>query len=336
MKKVKIAINGFGRIGRAAFKIALEKNNVEVVAINDLTNIDSLAYLLRHDSVYGNYSKKVSFDNNHIIVNNKKYPVYAISDPAKLPWKKHKVDVVLECTGVFVKAGSEKHLAAGAKQVIISAPAKNKETQTFVYGGNMQDFKKGKNTKIISNASCTTNCITPVMSILDKAFGVERALLTTIHAYTASQGIVDGPSKKPERGRAGAVNVVPTTTGAALATGKVLPQLNEKFDGLAIRVPVPCGSISDITVLLRKDVTVDQINNALKRESKKPMYKKVLKVTDEILVSSDIVGDSHSAIVQTNMTKVVGGDLIKILAWYDNEWGYSTRLVEQAVLLGKM
>jgi len=331
MKKVKIAINGFGRIGRAVFKIALDNKDVEVVAINDLTNIDSLAYLLQHDSVYGNYPKKVSFDENNIIVNNKKYPVSAVSDPVKLPWKKYKVDVVLECTGVFVKQGSEKHLTAGAKQVIISAPAKNEQTQTFVYGGNMQDFEKSKKTKVISNASCTTNCITPVMSILDKAFGVERALLTTIHAYTSSQGIVDGPSKKPERGRAGAVNVVPTTTGAALATSKVLPQLAGKFDGLAIRVPVPCGSISDVTVLLRKDVTVDQINNLLKRESKKPMYKKVLKVTDEILVSADIVGDPHSAIVQTNMTKVVGGDLIKILAWYDNEWGYSTRLIEQAV-----
>lgn len=326
--KIKVAINGFGRIGRAAFKILLKKpSKYEVVAINDLTSPDALAYLLQYDTVYGRYEKKVSSTPHAIVVGGKKFPVLAQPEPQKLPWKKLKVDVVLECTGRFVKDGSAKvHLKAGAKKVIISAPPKGAgDIQTFLLGVNQ---KKYKNENVISNASCTTNCIAPVAKVMMEKFGVEKAMMTTIHAFTADQNLVDGPHKDWRRGRTAAQNIVPTSTGAAIATGQVLPELAGMFDGLSIRVPVAVGSLSDFTFVLKKNATVQQINNALKAASKSPLMRGILGVTEDQVVSSDFIGDPRSSIVDLRLTKVVGGNLVKIVAWYDNEWGYSNRLVE--------
>lgn len=330
---MKLAINGFGRIGRAAFKIALEKRGVQIVAINDLTDTRTLAYMLRYDSVYGRYNKVVSYDEKNLIVAGKKIPVFAEKDPAKLPWKKLGVDVVLECTGVFEKKEDlAKHIQAGAKKVVLSAPAKD-DTMTLVFGTELTKKNIGKE-KIISNASCTTNCIAPVMQVLHSTFGIDKAIMTTVHAYTASQRLVDGPDPKDlRRGRAGAVNMAPSSTGAAKATALVIPDLKEKFDGISIRVPVVCGSLSDITALLKRDVTPEEINQAFVKMSKHPMYKNVLGVTgpDDELASTDIIGTNYSTIVDLKYTRVVGGNLIKVLAWYDNEWGYSNRLVEMAL-----
>jgi len=330
---MKLAINGFGRIGRAAFKIALEKRGVQIVAINDLTDTRTLAYMLRYDSVYGRYNKVVSYDEKNLIVAGKKIPVFAEKDPAKLPWKKLGVDVVLECTGVFEKKEDlAKHIQAGAKKVVLSAPAKD-DTMTLVFGTELTKKNIGKE-KIISNASCTTNCIAPVMQVLHSTFGIDKAIMTTVHAYTASQRLVDGPDPKDlRRGRAGAVNMAPSSTGAAKATALVIPDLKEKFDGISIRVPVVCGSLSDITALLKRDVTPEEINQAFVKMSKHPMYKNVLGVTgpDDELASTDIIGTNYSTIVDLKYTRVVEGNLIKVLAWYDNEWGYSNRLVEMAL-----
>lgn len=330
---MKLVINGFGRIGRAAFKIALEKRGVQIVAINDLTDTRTLAYMLRYDSVYGRYNKVVSYDEKNLIVAGKKIPVFAEKDPAKLPWKKLGVDVVLECTGVFEKKEDlAKHIQAGAKKVVLSAPAKD-DTMTLVFGTELTKKNIGKE-KIISNASCTTNCIAPVMQVLHSTFGIDKAIMTTVHAYTASQRLVDGPDPKDlRRGRAGAVNIAPSSTGAAKATALVIPDLKEKFDGISIRVPVVCGSLSDITALLKRDVTPEEINQAFVKMSKHPMYKNVLGVTgpDDELASTDIIGTNYSTIVDLKYTRVVGGNLIKVLAWYDNEWGYSNRLVEMAL-----
>lgn len=330
---MKLAINGFGRIGRAAFKIALEKRGVQIVAINDLTDTRTLAYMLRYDSVYGRYNKVVSYDEKNLIVAGKKIPVFAEKDPAKLPWKKLGVDVVLECTGVFEKKEDlAKHIQAGAKKVVLSAPAKD-DTMTLVFGTELTKKNIGKE-KIISNASCTTNCIAPVMQVLHSTFGIDKAIMTTVHAYTASQRLVDGPDPKDlRRGRAGAVNMAPSSTGAAKATALVIPELKDRFDGMSIRVPVVCGSLSDITAVLKRDVTPEEINQAFVKMSKHPMYKNVLGVTgpDDELASTDIIGTSYSTIVDLKYTRVVGGNLIKVLAWYDNEWGYSCRLVEMAL-----
>ena len=324
---MRIAINGFGRIGRCAFKIALEKRGVQIVAINDLTDSRTLAYMLKYDTVYGRYDKKVTYDAKNLIINGKKIPVLAEKDPAKLPWKQFKVDVVLECTGVFEKAEDlKKHAQAGAKKVVLSAPAKD-EVKTLVFGTELTKADIGKD-KIISNASCTTNCIAPVMQILHSKFGVEKSIMSTVHAYTASQKLVDGPDAKDlRRGRAGAANMAPSSTGAAKATTLVIPELKDKFDGISIRVPVICGSLSDITAVLKKNVTVEEVNAALKKMASHPMYKGVLGVADgdDELVSSDIVGTTQSAIVDLKYTRVVDGNLVKVLAWYDNEWGYSNR-----------
>lgn len=329
----KIAINGFGRIGRAAFKIAVDNPEVEVVAINDLADIKVLANLLKYDSVYGVYNKDIKAEKDSIKINDKEYKVISEPEPKKLPWKKLGVDVVLECTGVFTKKETANgHISAGAKRVIISAPTKD-NTQTMVLGTQNTDFylKKGKSDTIVSMASCTTNCISPVMQILDSKFGVEKSLMTTIHSYTASQNLVDTPHKDPRRGRAGAVNIVPTTTGAANATTKTIRGLKNKFDGMAIRVPTICGSLSDITVILkRKKVTVKQINETFTKMTNNYLYKNILTVSKEPLVSTDIIRNPYSAIVDLPFTKVVGGNMVKILAWYDNEWGYSSRLVDLA------
>jgi glyceraldehyde 3-phosphate dehydrogenase len=334
---LKIAINGFGRIGRAAFRIALKNPDIEIVGINDLTENEVLAHLLKYDTAYGLFDGEVSHDETGLIVNGKKYPVSAEKEPAKLPWGNLGVDVVLECTGRFVKDDASKaHLEAGAKRVVVSAPTKGGETQTFLLGVN-EDTYKGNTT--VSNASCTTNCVGPVTSVIENAFGIEKAMLTTIHSYTAEQNLVDGPPPGLKgdlrRARASAQNIVPTSTGAAIAVTKVLPQLEGVFDGMAIRVPTLVGSLSDLTFVLKKKVTVDEVNHAFERAAEEPGYKGILTVTRDPIVSHDIVGNPHSAIVDLSLTQVIDGDLLKVIAWYDNEWGYANRLVEMANLVGR-
>jgi len=330
---IKLAINGFGRIGRCALKIAWENPKIKIVAVNDLTDTRTLAYLLKYDTVYGHYGRKVTYDAKNLIIDGKKIPVFAEKDPSKLPWKKFGVDVVLECTGVFEKkADLEMHLKAGAKKAVLSAPAKD-EVLTLVFGTKFTQANLKKQ-KVIANASCTTNCVAPVMQVLESNFGVEKSILTTVHAYTATQKIVDGPSAKDVRyGRAGAANIIPSTTGAAKATTLVIPELKDKFDGISIRVPVTCGSLSDITAVLKKNATVEEVNAVFKKASASPFYKKILAVADgdDELVSSDVIGTTQSAIVDLKFTRVVGGNLVKVLAWYDNEWGYTNRLVEMAL-----
>jgi len=332
---LRVAINGFGRIGRGVFKAAIEKKSkFTVVAVNDLTEPDNLAYLLKYDTIYGQWlGHKVRSTKSAIIVDGNKIPVYAQKDPAELPWKDLKIDVVIESTGFFTKSeGAKLHLKAGAKRVIISAPGKSDDIKTFVRAVN--DKKLGKQ-KIISNASCTTNCTSPVMAVLENAFGIKKAMLNTIHSYTATQKLVDGPHPKDfRRGRAAAQNMVPTSTGAAIATTKTLPKLEGKFDGMAVRVPVITDSLSDITAVLKKKVTVEQVNNAFLKAEKNPIYKGVLEIATDPLVSTDIIGNPASAVVDIAMTRVVDGDLVKILAWYDNEKGYSCRLAEMVEKMG--
>ncbi|HAZ16943.1 MAG: type I glyceraldehyde-3-phosphate dehydrogenase [Candidatus Jacksonbacteria bacterium RIFCSPLOWO2_02_FULL_43_9] len=329
-KHITIAINGFGRIGRCAFKVAFEKKNITVAALNDLTDARTLAHLLQYDTAYGKYARTVKATQDALIVDGKKIPVYAEKDPAMLPWKKLNVDVVLECTGMFTsEEKASAHITAGAKSVIISAPGKGGNIGTFVRGVNSAHIKKAKS-KVHSNASCTTNCISPVMNVLESEFGIKKAMMTTVHGYTADQNLQDGPHKDLRRARAAAVNIVPTTTGAAIATTETIPALKGIFDGVAIRVPVPVVSLSDITLVLKKKVTKDHINDAFIKASKQANYKNILAVTNEQLVSSDFVGSSYSAIVDLSLTQVVDGDMVKVIAWYDNEWGYSHRLVELA------
>lgn len=326
MKKIRVVINGFGRIGRHAFKVALQNKHIEIVAINDLTDNATLAHLLKHDTAYPELTKKVRHDNKHVIVGAKKVASFSERDPKRLPWKKLKVDVVLECTGVFrTKKDANQHIKAGAKHVIVSAPTKGDDVTAYVRGVNCDT--SSKQDVIIDNASCTTNCTAPVMSVLESNFGVQKAMLTTVHSYTADQKLQDSPHKDLRRARAAAQNIIPTSTGAAVATTKVIPALDNKFDGIAVRVPSISCSLIDITALLNKDVTPQKINNAFKKAAKTNL-KHILAVSDEPLVSSDYIGNSHSAIVDLEFTKVVGGNMVKILAWYDNEWGYANRLVE--------
>lgn len=328
---MKIAINGFGRIGRAAAKIILDKTNMELVAVNDLGDLPTLAHLLKYDSCYRIYDKEVGYDEKELLVNTQKIHFYSEKDPAKLPWRELEVDVVIESTGVFLtKESARGHIEAGAKKVILSAPPKD-ETPTFVLGVNADKYV---DEKIISNASCTTNCIAPVMKILEDNFGIEKSLMTTIHSYTADQNLVDGPHKDWRRARAAAINIVPTTTGAAKAVYKTIPALEDRFDGLAIRVPTPVVSLSDITAVLKKKTDVEEINKVFIEASERE-YQGILVANDEPLVSSDLIGNPASAIVDLELTQVVKGDLVKIVAWYDNEWGYSNRLVELAQLIGQ-
>jgi len=330
---LRLAINGFGRIGRAAFKVALEKEGVDIVALNDLTDTKTLAYLLQYDTVYGKYDKNVSSNEDSIIVDNRKYKVLAEKEPAKLPWQELEVDVVIESTGRFVTEElASAHLEAGAKRVVISAPAKGGNVETFVMGVNQE---KLANQKIISNASCTTNCIAPVAAILHSKLGIRKATMTTIHSYTADQNLVDGPHKDLRRARAAAQNIVPTTTGAVIATTKTIPELEGLFDGMAIRVPTPIVSLSDFTILMKKKVTVKEVNRVFKEARNNPLYKEVLDVTEEPLVSSDLIGNPYAAIVDLTLTKVIDGDLVKVVAWYDNEWGYSNTLVKICQEIGK-
>ena len=328
MAKIRVAINGFGRIGRSACKIIMDNDDMELVAINDLADNETLAHLLRYDTAYGRYDAEIKSAKDSLTINGRKIPVHEEKDPSKLPWKKLKVDVVLESTGVFTRDGAAKaHLEAGARRVIVSAPTKGTGgIKTYLRGVNEKDYKDDE---VISNASCTTNCIGPVISVMQDTFGIKKAFITTIHGYTSTQNLQDGPHKDLRRARAAAENIVPTTTGAALATTEAIPELKGKFDGTAIRVPVITGSITDFTLLLSKNVTVKQINNAFKKAAKMPRYTGIMRVIEDPIVSSDIIGDSHSAIVDLGLTKVVDGDLVKIFAWYDNEWGYANRLVEQ-------
>ncbi len=331
---IKLAINGFGRIGRASLKIILEKHkNVRVVAINDLTDTKTLAHLLKYDSCYGIYDAKIDFDAKHLIVKGQKIPVLAEKDPALLPWKKLDVDVVLECTGRLTnKEGLSFHLEAGAKKVILSAPAKGKEdkVKTVVIGVN--EDKITKTDKMLSCASCTTNCLAPVSDIIRQYFGIKKAIMTTIHSYTADQNLVDGPHKDLRRARAAALNMVPTTTGAALSVTETIPSLKNKFDGLAVRVPTPVGSLCDIVFVTKKKVSVEKVTEVFKKVAKMKRYAGIIQASEEPLVSIDIVGNPYSAIVDLPMTKVVDGDLLKVTAWYDNEWGYSNRLVDLAIM----
>lgn len=332
---MNIAINGFGRIGRQAFKIAFEKKSIKIVAINDLTDPKTLAHLLKHDTSYRTWDHDVSYDEKNIIVDGKKVPVSAEKDPAMLPWAKMKVDVVLECTGRFTKKeDAEKHLKAGARKVVLSAPGKGGDIPTYVRGVNCAKVGKEK-ADIINNASCTTNCIAPVMAVLEEKFGIKKAMMTTVHGYTADQNLQDGPHKDLRRARAAAENIVPTTTGAAKAVGEVIPAVKGIFDGLAIRVPVLTCSLADITAVLKKKVTKEEINKALVAASKTARFANVLLTTEEELVSSDFVANPYSSIVDLKLTNVVGDDLVKVIAWYDNEMGYSYRLVEIAEMFGK-
>ena len=323
----KIAINGFGRIGRNAFKLAFERDDIEVVAINDLTDTKTLAHLLKHDSTYGTYHYDVSYDENSIFVDGKQIRVLAEKDPALLPWGEFGVDVVIEATGLFVQPDKARaHINAGAKKVVLSAPAKGEGAKFIVLGVNEHELTREDD--IISNASCTTNCIAPVMAILEREFGIEKSLMTTVHSYTASQRILDAPAKDLREARSAAENIVPTTTGAAIATAKVIPSLVGKFDGLSVRVPTAVVSLSDITAVLKRNTTKEEINEVFKRAAADPFYQGILTVTEEPLVSTDFKGNSHSTIVDLELTNVVGGNLVKVVAWYDNEWGYSNRLVE--------
>ena len=324
-----IAINGLGRIGRAAFKILLETPELELRAVNDLNAADDLAYLLNYDTVYGRYHKKVAAGSDGLRVDEKTYPVFREQDPARLPWQKLGIDIVLECTGMFNQLPDlQRHLTAGAKTVILSAPAKSPEIATMVHRVNTAD---GPTTGVISCASCTTNCITPVVEIMGRRIGVEKAIMTTIHAYTATQAIIDRPNKKRRRGRAAAANLIPSSTGAAVATTKALPQYAGKFDGVAVRVPLAIGSLADLVFLTSRRTTVEEVNTMFTEEANSDRYRGVLGVTDEPLVSSDIIQDPRASIVDLDLTQVVDGDLVKVMSWYDNEWGYTSQMIREAV-----
>lgn len=333
--KTRIAINGFGRIGRNAFKIAYERSDLEIVAINDPSDVRDLAYLLAHDTNYGTYDKKVETKGKDLIVGGKHIKVFGEREPEKLPWKELNIDVVVECTGFFTKKeGAQLHIKSGAKRVVISAPTKSEDVPTIVIGANEDELDASS--EIISNASCTTNSIAAVMSLLEESFGIEKAMLTTVHSYTASQRLLDASSKDLREGRNAANNLVPTSTGAAIAVGLTVPQVQGKFDGLSIRVPTPVVSISDVTILFKKDVTKEGINDVFKKAAKDPYYQGIIGISEEPLVSSDFVGNSHSGIVDLLLTNVVGGNLGKVVVWYDNEWGYANRLVELVADTGKL
>ncbi|HMN41256.1 MAG TPA: glyceraldehyde 3-phosphate dehydrogenase NAD-binding domain-containing protein [Phycisphaerales bacterium] len=323
----KVAINGLGRIGRAVLKLAIEDPSLEPVAVNDLADADNLAYLLRFDSVYGRYPKPVAIDGHDLLVAGRRLRMLSVRDPAGLPWGELGVDLVFECTGAFTRRGDiEKHLRAGARFVLLSAPSKDEDVDTIIHGASTP----GRRPAIISCASCTTNCITPVVEVLGRRIGIDKAVMTTVHAYTASQSIVDGPGKHFRRGRAAAANLVPATTGAAHATTRALPQYAGLFDGIAIRAPVAVGSIADITLVASRRTTVEEVNRVLAEEAETERYAGVLGVTHDPLVSTDIIGDPRASIVDLELTKVIDGDLVKVMSWYDNEWGYANQMLREA------
>jgi glyceraldehyde 3-phosphate dehydrogenase len=322
-----VAINGLGRIGRAALKILLDADGLDLVAVNDIADADNLAYLLKYDTVYGRYHREVSAAENALIVDGKRIAALAERDPANLPWQEFGVDLVLECTGVFTTTGDlEKHVQAGASYVILSAPTKSEAVPTVVHGVN----RPGGRPQIISCASCTTNCITPVIEVAHRRLGVERAIMTTVHAYTAGQQLVDGPSNNFRRGRAGAANLVPTSTGAAQATTRAVPELAGRFDGVAVRAPIPVGSVADIVFVASRPTTTDEMNEAFRQEAATARYDGILGVSEDPLVSADIVGDPRAAIVDLELTRVVDGTLVKVMAWYDNEWGFTHQMIREA------
>jgi len=328
-EKVRVAINGFGRIGRLAFRELTEKSNVEVVAINDLTDLTTLAHLLKFDSVHGKFGHEVKIENNSLFVNDKEVKVFSEPSPSKLPWGELAVDIVIECTGRFLtQESAEQHLNAGAGKVVLSAPAKD-DIKTVVLGVNEESLTKDD--LIVSNASCTTNCLAPMVKVLDEAFGIEKGYISTIHAYTADQNLQDAPHKDLRRARAAAMSIIPTTTGAASAVGKVLPSMLGKLDGIALRVPIPDGSLTDFTAVLNKEVTKEQVNEAFKNAAQNQL-KGILEYSTDPLVSIDIVGNSHSCILDSQLTSA-NGNLVKIVGWYDNEFGYSTRITELAMLM---
>ncbi|MFH0828682.1 MAG: type I glyceraldehyde-3-phosphate dehydrogenase [Candidatus Kerfeldbacteria bacterium] len=339
-KPVRIAINGFGRIGRNTFKVAVTKPELQVVAVNDLGSLEVMAHLLQYDSVYGTWDHVVAVKRGKLSVDGRQILFLSEKDPAKLPWKKLHIDVVLESTGRLVNGDDARaHISAGAKRVIVSAPVKGGKgsVKTFILGVNE---KEDRGEAVFSNSSCTTNCVAPVTKVMIENFGVKKALMTTVHSYTAEQNLVDGPVPPlhPDlrRARAAAVNIVPTTSGAAISAAETLPELKEKFDGFALRVPTPAVSITDFTFLTKKNVTVEQINRAFKKAAADRRWKGILSVSEAPLVSRDFCMDPHSAIVDLPLTKVVDGNLVKVVAWYDNEWGYSNRYAEQAIRVGRL
>jgi len=332
---IKIAINGFGRIGRQTFRRIIEKHSdLKVVAINDLTDNKTLAHLLKYDSVYRALDKEVSYTEDSITVDGKEFKTFSEKDPEKLPWKDLGVDIVLECTGLFTKAeDAKKHINAGAKKVIMSAPAKEKETPGFVLGVNAENFDTEKH-DIMDMGSCTTNCVAPISKVLNDNFKIVKGFMTTIHSYTNDQKILDLPHKDLRRARAAAINIIPTSTGAAKALGKMIPELDGKMDGISVRVPTPTVSLLDLVVEVEKSTTKEEVNEAFKKAAESKEFKGILRVEENELVSSDFIGDSHSAIVDLSET-MVNGNMIKVVGWYDNEWGYSCRLAQFAEFVGK-
>jgi glyceraldehyde 3-phosphate dehydrogenase len=324
----RVAINGLGRIGRAVLKLVLEQPSLELVAINDLADAENLAYLLRYDTVYGRLGRDVHAKDGHLIIGKRAIPLSRVGDAQELPWRVLAVDLVFECTGALTRRDDlEKHLHAGARMVILSAPSKDAEVETVIHGSNTRQ----PDAAIISCASCTTNCITPVIEVLGRRLGLQKAIMTTVHAYTSSQSIVDGPHKDVRRGRAAAANLIPTTTGAARATMRALPEYAGRFDGIAIRAPVVVGSIADITCVTARRTTVEEVNQILAEEAETDRYDGVLGVSHDPLVSADVIGDSRASIVDLSCTMVVAGDLVKVMSWYDNEWGYANQMVREAL-----
>ncbi len=324
----RIAINGMGRIGRVALKLLMNTPELEITAVNDIASINNIAYLLKHDSVHGNYEKSVEVENSNLIVDGKSIPFYSEKDPSNLPWKELGIDIVIESTGFFTKEeDAKKHVEAGAKRVVLSGPTSSGGVPTIVHGVNT---KEGESV-IFSCASCTTNNISPIIEILGRRIGIKKAIMTTIHANTSSNSVVDSPSAKIRMGRSGLNNLIPTTTGAAIATTKVLPEYTGKFDGMAVRVPVAVGSLSDITLLTERNTSVEEINKIMEEEAKSEKYINVIKASYDPIVSTDIIKDPHASILDLQMTKVVDGDLVKILAWYDNEWGFANQMIRQII-----
>jgi glyceraldehyde 3-phosphate dehydrogenase len=337
---IRVAINGFGRIGRLTFRnMHARKNEFEVVAINDLTDNEMLATLLKYDSTHRRFAGKVEHDSENLIVDGKKIRAMAVKNPAELPWGEMNVDVVVESTGIFTKRatdqkpGYDTHLKAGAKRVVLSAPAKDQPDLTCVLGVN--DEKLTAEMKCISNASCTTNCLAPLAKVLHENFGIEKGLMTTVHAYTNDQRVQDLPHEDPYRARAAAQNIIPTTTGAAKAVGEVLPALKGRLTGISLRVPVPTGSVVDLTAVMSREVTKEEVNAAMKKAADGPL-KGILYYTEDPIVSSDIIGDPHSSIFAADFTQVLGGNLLKVVSWYDNEWGYSVRTADLIAKIGKL
>ncbi len=335
MKK-RVAINGFGRIGRMTFQALLRLDQVEVVAINDLTDAPTLAHLLKYDSVHGRFGGSVSAEGNNLNVNGKTYTIYAEKDPSQLPWKELGVDIVVECTGKFRKrADLEKHTMAGARKVVLSVPADKSSDVDLTVVLGVNDHLLNGNQVFVSNASCTTNCLAPVVKVLNDTFGIEYGLMDTVHSYTNDQIILDAPHKDLRRARAAAMSIIPTSTGAAKALGLVIPEITGKLDGMSMRVPTPDGSVVDLTLTMKTDVSVDQINDAMKKAADGPL-KGILEYTTEPIVSVDVIGNPHSSIFDSKLTQVIGGKLVKVIAWYDNEFGYSQRLAELTVRLANM